>query len=159
MVAVIADNTVLSNFALIEREDILDKVFGGAICTTAAVRAELSEGEKRGLVPRRDWSKVPVLSVESTQERQAFDIFSARLGKGEASCLSLAICRNLRVLTDDRDTRIIAHRRNISVSGTIGVLVLAVKRNILTRQAANLLLSRLIEKGYYSPYQSLDGLI
>jgi len=159
VVKVVADNTVLSNFALTAREDLLHKLFGDAMAATDAVMDELSAGEAKGIVPRRDWSWLPVLRLESPAERQSFETLRERLGRGEASCLSLAISRRLRVLTDDRDTRIIAHRRDIPVSGTIGVLVLAVKRGLLPLDEANTLLSDMIEKGYYAPYHEIDALL
>ena len=158
MVRIVVDNTVLSNFALIGREDLLKKLFGDTLAASDDVLKELFAGESKGIVPRRDWHWLPVLSLQTETERLAFATLRERLGRGEASCMSLAISRNLRMLTDDRDARIIAHRRNVPVSGTIGVLVLAVKRSVLSRDEANTLLAKMIEKGYYSPYREIDAL-
>jgi len=83
--AVIADNTVLSNFALIRREDILDKLFENA--------------------------------------------------------------------------RKLAHRRGVPISGTIGVLVEAIREGLLVIDEGNTMLSDMIEKGYFSPFETLDKLI
>jgi len=159
VVGVVVDNTVLSNFALVGRDDVLRNTFGDAICATDEVMLELAAGVAKELVPRLDWSWLPVLRMESTEERNTFEVMCERLGRGEASCLSLAISRNFRALTDDRDARMIAHRRNIAVSGTMGALVFAVKRGVLTLEGANALLALMIEKGYYAPFQKLDDLI
>jgi len=59
--AVVADNTVLSNFALIEREDILAKLFENALFTTEEVLEELTRGEQRNVLPKRDWQWIRVL--------------------------------------------------------------------------------------------------
>lgn len=39
MIKAVADNTVLSNFTLIEREGLLRSVFGDTLATTEAVMA------------------------------------------------------------------------------------------------------------------------
>lgn len=159
MIKAIADNTVLSNFALVEREGILYSVFDGALAAPEAAIEELLLGERKGIVPLRDWSWLTVLRIESKAERKTYAIFSETLGRGESSCLSLALSRNFLLLTDDIDARMMAHRRGVKVSGTIGVLVLAVKKKTVTLEVANLLLTGMIQKGYYSPYLRLDALV
>jgi len=99
---------VLSNFALIGREDILVKLFKDTLYTTEEV---------------------------------------------------IAISRDLKVLTDDKDARTLAQRREVPVSGTIGVLVEAVRERLLSFEEANTMLSVMIEKGYFSPFETLDELI
>jgi len=157
--AVVADNTVLSNFALIKREDILVKLFENALFTTEEVIDELKRGEKRNVLPKRDWQWIKVLKMESSQEEFLFRLLAESLGKGESSCLSIAISRDLKVLTDDRDARRLAQRRGVPVSGTIGVLVEAVREGLLSVEEANTMLSDMIEKGYFSPFETLDELI
>jgi len=58
--AVVADNTVLSNFALIKREDILAKLFENTLFTTEEVIDELKRGERRNVLPKRDWQWIKV---------------------------------------------------------------------------------------------------
>ena len=157
--AVVADNTVLSNFALIRREDILAKLFENTLFTTEEVIEELKRGEKRNVLPKRDWQWIKVLKIESSQEEFLFRLLAESLGKGESSCLSIAISRDLKVLTDDRDARKLAQRRGVPVSGTIGVLVEAVREGLLSIEEGNTMLSEMIEKGYFSPFEVLDELI
>ena len=97
--------------------------------------------------------------IEPSQEEFLFRLFSESLGKGESSCLSIAILRELKVLTDDMDARKLAQRRCVPVSGTIGVLVEAVRENLLSIEEGNTMLSEMIEKGYFSPFETLDELI
>jgi predicted nucleic acid-binding protein len=59
---VLADTTVLSNFAVVEREDLLRQVFGEDVVSVTEVIKELQQGEAKGLVPRRDWSWLVVLN-------------------------------------------------------------------------------------------------
>ncbi len=155
----IADTTVLTNFALIKGDAILRKVFKGSLFTTEDVLKELWQGEERRLFPKRDWKWLKALKVESEDERQAFKLINQRLGAGESSCLALAIYRNLKVLTDDLDTRRYAQKMGLAVSGTIGVLAIAVKNEIISLRDGNRFLSELIGYGYYSPYGKLDELL
>lgn len=90
---------------------------------------------------------------------QAFKLINQCLGAGESSCLALAIYHNLRVLTDDLDARRYAQKRGLAVSGTIGVLVIAVKNEVISLRDGNRFLSELIEYGYYLPYVKLDELL
>jgi len=156
---VVADNTVLSNFAIIGREDILNKVFRDNFFTTEEVLEELKRGEDRGVLPKRDWRWTKILKIESSQEDSLFRLLTASLGKGEASCLSIAISRNLKVLTDDLDARRLAQRRGVPVSGTIGILVEAVRTGILSVDEGNAMLSKMTAKGYFSPFERLDELL
>lgn len=55
---VLVDNTVLSNFALIERDDILNSLFKDLLYTTNEVLQELKLGEDRGILPKRDFIQV-----------------------------------------------------------------------------------------------------
>lgn len=156
---IIVDNTVFTNFAFIKREDILKKVFENNLFTSEAVLEELKRGEEKGILPKRDWNWIKVLKIEYEQEKHNFELISRRLGKGEAACLSLAVNRNLKVLTDDLDTRIWAQRRGIPVSGTIGVLIAAINKKIISLEEGNNLLLEMIECGYFSPYKTLDSLL
>ncbi len=156
---VVADNTILSNFVLIGREDILNKVFQNNFFTTEEVLVELKRGEDRGVLPKGDWRWIKILRIESPQENYLFQLFSTSLGKGESSCLSVAISRNFKILTDDLDARRLAQRRGIPVSGTIGVLVIAIQKGILSSDEGNAMLSKMIAKGYFSPFERLDELL
>jgi len=156
---VVADNTILSNFVLIGREVILNKVFKNNFFTTEEVLEELKRGEDRGILPKGDWRWIKILKIQSPREEFLFQVFTASLGKGESSCLSIATTRNFKMLTDDLDARRLAQRRGIPVSGTIGVLVDAVRRGLLSSDEGNAMLSRMIAKGYFSPFEKLDELL
>lgn len=155
----IVDNTVLVNYALVKREDLLKKVFGKYLFTTQFVMKELRDGEEKGILPKRDWAWIKILKIESEHEKRFFELLTEKLGSGESSCLSLAASRDMKILTDDLDTRRYAQRRGIPVSGTIGVLVVAVKKDFISLNEGNGLLWKMIEKGYYSPTKKIDDLI
>lgn len=159
MVGAVVDNTVLTNFALIKHEDILMKVFDEVLYTANEVLQEFQLGKERGILPDTDWSWMRVLEIESEQEGHLFERLTERLGRGESACLSFAVNRNMKILTDDLDTRNYAQRLGVSVSGTIGVLILAVKKGIISLAEGNKFLVEMIENGYYSPYNALDSLL
>jgi len=50
-------------------------------------------------------------------------------------------------------------RRGVPVSGTIGVLVEAMRGGLLSIEEGDTMLSEMIEKGYFSPFEALDELI
>ncbi len=72
----------------------------------------------------------------------------ADLGKGERETIALAIESNADlVILDDREGRGIARSKGLSVSGTIGVLVEARERKLLTSIRPEL--DRLVEAGMW----------
>jgi predicted nucleic acid-binding protein len=151
---VLLDNTVLSNFANIQRPALIRKALGDSAATVQEVIDELNVGVERGAIPDVDWSWLPIISM-TDDERHAYRTLLKRLNEGEASCLIVASARGGRVLTDDRDARKIAMEMQISVSGTLGILVLLVDLGHISMQEADELLKLMIEKGYFSPIRSL----
>jgi len=85
--------------------------------------------------------------------------FGEFLDPGESSCLVLAISRSMVLATDDIAARRLAARRNVSLTGTLGLLIELVKQDMMTLEKANLVLSRMIEQGYRSPCERLEELI
>jgi predicted nucleic acid-binding protein len=77
------------------------------------------------------------------------------LGFGEASCLTLARHRDWLVLTDDKSARRRPRREKLAVTGTLGILKLAVERELLSVEEGNDLLRQMTAAGYYSPYDDL----
>lgn len=154
----IADTTVLSNFALVQRPELLSMA-GSEVITAAQVMEEIRRGVERGILPLCDWQWLPICTLDTSEEVQLFEHISRRLGQGEAACLALAIQRGYTFLTDDGDARRWSHRAEIPVSGTIGILVRLVQRGTLTIDEGNALLTEMRQKGFYAPVDRLDGLL
>ncbi len=155
----IADTTILSNFSFARRPDLLRASCLENIMTATQVMAEYQDGVAKHLVPQYDWHWLSVLTLDTPEEIRLFDQLHLRLGAGESACLSLAMYRGFMVLTDDLDARRWAHRTEIPVSGTIGLLVQLVQGKAITLEEANGLLTVMREHGYYAPVTSLDELI
>jgi predicted nucleic acid-binding protein len=64
--AALADTTVLSNFAQVLRPDLLRQAYPELI-VPPAVRAELTAGERWGLVPVCDWSWLEIARLVGSE--------------------------------------------------------------------------------------------
>lgn len=152
------DNTVLSNFTLVERAVLVRQALRDDAATTEAVWEELQTGVRIGRLPSQDWSWLPVLSL-TEDEMLLHERFAWRLNAGEASCLAVAAIRGYRVLTDDRDARALAAAWRIPVSGTLGLLLRLVDLEVISLAEGDQLLARMTAAGYHSPIDSLQELL
>ncbi len=154
----LVDNTVLSNFALVERLDLLQLALGESAATTPQVMAEFRAGVELGRLPTLEIEWLSTLHVEA-EEEAVYRRLLRHLNAGEAACLAVASRRSARVLTDDRDARKLARQAGVGVSGTLGVLAQLTRGNQLTLDEADDLLTRMIQGGYRSPIDSIKALL
>lgn len=154
MVRVVLDTTIFSNFAHVERPDLLRILFGHLALTAPTVRRELQTGEAGGYIPACDWRWVET-AVLTAEEEQLATTHLHILDAGEAECLALTEKRDATLLSDDFAARRLAQQLGIPVSGTLGVLLQLVHNHHITMQEADALLARMIGKGYRSPVTSL----
>lgn len=157
MPMVILDATVLSNFAHVQRPDLLRLTLGNDAATTAVVLTELRSGEDLGLVPRCDWRWLRVAALTSAEQRLAAS-YGAQLDAGESACLAVARSRAWTFLSDDFAARRLAQREGVPVSGTIGVLRQLVASQQLTSDEGDRYLVIMISHGYRAPIKSLRPL-
>ncbi len=151
------DNTVLSNFALVDQIELLPTALGSHVSTTPQVIKEFARGVAKGILPATKWGWLNLVHLDNDEE-VLFQEYSRRVNAGEAACLAVAAKRNGRILTDDRDARKFAAQLKIPVSGTLGVLLRLVQSEALSLPAANQILEQMILKGYRSPVEKLDHL-
>ncbi len=151
------DNTVLSNFALVDRIELLSKALGSEVATTSQVIGEFNDGVARNRLPETKLDWLEVISMEAKEET-LFRELLARVNAGEAACLAVAAQRNGRILTDDRDARKLAAQLKIPVSGTLGILLRLVQIGALTSPDADEILKQMIAGGYRSPVKKLEEL-
>lgn len=156
MRAALCDTTVLSNFAQVRRPDLLQVLFS-PLLVPRTVLEELAAGERLASVPKCPWDFLEVVA-QTPSERELASELRRRLGPGEADCLAMARSRTLLVLTDDLDARLLGESWGLALSGTLGCLRDLVKRSILDVFDADLLLTRMRERGYRSPVRSLKEL-
>lgn len=166
--SVIANTTVISNFAEVDRLDLLQALYGQLHISAKVydeIRAGLDEGYTfyagiDGLIyPFVSDGWLYVTTAYGDKELRTLKTIPSQLDKGEASCLAIALQRGWRLLTDDKAARMVAGQLNIPVSGTIGTLVLAVERKACSLKEANDILRQMIANGYYSPVLDLEDLM
>lgn len=155
---ILVDNTVLSNFALVGRMDLLQLALGAHAATTLQVMKEFRAGADLGRFPTFDFDWLQVLPLTSEEETY-YQHLLRRLNAGEAACLAIASHRETRLLTDDRDARALAGQTGIGISGTLGVLVQLTRDGHLTLAAADRLVTEMIQKGYHSPLETIKALL
>lgn len=88
-----------------------------------------------------------------------FNRLPAALHRGEASCLTIAAERGWVFFTNDARARKAARALDIPISGTLGLLIEAVKVALLAASEADTLLSQMIALGYRSPHSTVSELL
>ena len=87
---ILLDNTILSNFSIVRHPDLVRQAFVEEVVATEHVFREMQVGVNIGRIPPcdREWLKTVHLTPS---ELVHFRRLTVRLGKGEASCLAVAI--------------------------------------------------------------------
>lgn len=166
--SVIANTTVISNFASIGQLDLLRRLYGTLYISTEVyqeIQTGLEEGYRfyKGVdqlvypLVAKGW--IRLTSVSEEQELRVFGKMPPRLQPGEASCIAIAQHRDWLFLTDDLAARSHAVDMRIRISGSLGCLVLAVERGLCQQEKANDWLQQMIRQGYYSPVSDLSSLL
>ena len=134
MKAVVDTSALIALFG-IGRLDLLKKLFT-LILVPRAVAEEYGE-------PLPGWIKV--LDVEN---KQLVQVLLEYLHKGEAEAIALAIEANAdAIILDDKKARSIARRLGLKIIGTIGVLVLAKKQELIGDIEAEI--NKLLQTSFY----------
>jgi predicted nucleic acid-binding protein len=127
---VVADSTPMHYLVLIDQVALLPELYGSVLIPPAVVK-ELSSIHAPAKV--RDWLIHPPawFRVESADSAEV-DAVPASLDRGEREAIALArsVGADL-VLMDDSAGRAEARRRNLQVTGTIGVLRTAAERDLI----------------------------
>jgi hypothetical protein len=158
--SVIANNTVVTNLALIDRIDLLKKLFC-RVYISLEVYQEVEDGINYGysfqnrtkkIIDNHEW--LFVTGVEFP-EMKLFLELAEFLHLGEASCIAIAKNRNWLFLTDDGDARDYANEFSIALSGTIGVLRDSVYAKFITLDKGEEYHQVMVDHGYRSPVKRL----
>lgn len=147
---VFLDNTILTNYALAQRFDLLGMLWKENLYVPQEVANEYIIGVKAALVPENVVSHLPIIQL-TEEERLYAETFSNRLGAGERACLAACSYREGAFASDDRDARVRAQQLTIPVIGSVGILVLCVRKQMLAVDDAQKLLDIMIAFGYRSP--------
>lgn len=158
---VIFDTVVISNFAKAGQLELLRKMYPATACCSGFVVAEVLRGQRLGhsdlellaQLLADGWPRQEDLSTPA--ERQLYARISVSLGDGESSCLALASERGYVFACDDRLARSEAVRLGIPLTGTVGILIKAVRIGFIDLKKANAVLKRMIAAGFYAPVKRI----
>ncbi len=159
---VIFDNCVLSNFALTDSLYIIKNLYAGTSYVTDFVVAEnikgIFKGYKRLSMLRKEiregWIKE--ITLKTSEEKTLFESLSVSLGFGEASSIAAAKVRGFVFACDDWVARKEATLLGVKLTGTIGILLKAVKKRFIDRKRSDEILHHMIAQGFYSPVNSIE---
>lgn len=165
---VIVNTTVISNFAAVDRLDLLQSLFE-ILYISDQVFEEIQTGLLEGytfyqnfyqnVFPLANDGWLHLTALSGTAEFETFGSLLKNLHSGEASSLAIAYHRKLTFLTDDRAARKSGLALGISISGTLGILLSTVENNLASEAEAEKLLQKMMQNGYYSPVSSLDEIL
>lgn len=146
----VLDTTVLSNFAYIGRIDLLTAL--PRVCTVPEVRRELRTGVdaypylQQALDHLPD--TIPVVELDG-RVVELIPELESRLDPGEAQALAVASVHGGTLVSDDGAAREYARSRDVSLTGSIGVLVTAVETERIAESDADRWLKQWIDKTEY----------
>ena len=149
---VILDNTVLSNFALVQRTDLVTGIWQNC-GTTPDAWNEFMAGVTLKRIPARTWKGLPIVKL-SLKEIE-FQHHLPSLGRGEGTCLAVAYNRKAILATDDQKARRVGLQWGLEITGTLGFLLFAIRIDHIDLPTANTLLHKMIAAGYHSPVEDL----
>jgi predicted nucleic acid-binding protein len=174
---IIFDNTVLSNFALVQAFDILRQLYEVRAFICRAVLQEIQAGIDSGwkypwlrgrtrlqVVNQaldEGWLQIPRSEVnpgDDIGELQLALEYGQRFGAGEAEAMAIARTRGWVFASDDGAARRFAKEHSIRLTGTLGILVKATSVGILSLSDADGIHARMIDEGYRSPLPYENGI-
>lgn len=154
----VLDTTVLSNFAFIGQMDLLAAL--PRVCSVPEVRRELRTGMdsypylQQALDHLDD--TIPVMELDD-QVVELIPELEFRLDPGEAQALAVASVHGGTLVSDDRAARESARSLDVSVTGSIGVLVTAVEDERIAKSDADRWLKQWVdETAYRAPSRELS---
>jgi len=158
---IVVNTTVLSNLARVEKLRLL-KLFGDVL-VPLPVYEEVLRGREAGYtfleaVEEFLEEEGVTLAALSGEERGLFRDLQGRVDPGEAAGIAIARNQGLLFLSDDRVARQVAEEHGVEISGTLGLLKLAVDEGNLTREEAQEILESLIAAGYRAPLHTIEEL-
>ncbi|AJF59518.1 MAG: nucleic acid binding protein [archaeon GW2011_AR10] len=136
---VVSNASPLIFFIKLERLDLLEKLFT-KIVMPEQVFFEVSVKETAGN---------EIKASAFIEVKKFFLKKDISLGKGETAAILLALqLKTSKVLLDDRKARIAAKSFGLKPIGTLGLLVLAREKNLITKKEFSKLLNELVKNGF-----------
>jgi predicted nucleic acid-binding protein len=146
-VIIVSDSGPIIHLSLVGRIDLLPRLYGRILIPDLVYKEVVESGE--GLPGSSELKDAEwVVRADHNPEATLFQMLSAELDPGEAAAIWLAVEREASlILSDDRQARLAAERLGIPVVGTIGILVQAKRKGLVS--ALSPLLLHLKSKGVW----------
>jgi len=156
--ATVLNTTVLSNFAQIDRIELLVDL--PRLVTVDAVHEELRAGVENHSYMTHALAaldeEIPVITPTQSAKEVEAELLES-LDPGEAQALAVAAVADGLVVTDDGDARTVANQRDLALTGSIGLLVRFVENDQLSTARADTYLKRWIDDaGFRSPARDFE---
>lgn len=138
------------SFRLLTTTEVYEEVYAKGIERRAIEATALKELFDGGLIEvekRRRQPKVKGLTSESG------------IHPGEESVLSLTLRTGATAIVDDRRARQVARVLGVRLSGTPGVIIELVKRQVVSKDDARNALEKMVDEGWYCSARLFSALI
>lgn len=150
---IILDNTVLISFAHIDRLDIPYKLFRDACIPESVYYEGVLKAKKSKRVERIKRSVEEGLITVIKPEKEDIKVaekFQRTLGLGERYAIAIGMSKKCLIATDDLKPRRVAKELGLDVIGTLGILRLAYKRDLIDKSELRKLVEMLHEILYFT---------
>lgn len=150
---IVLDNTALSAFAHIDRLDIPSKLFNEAFIPESVYYEGVLKAKKSERVDRiKNCIEAGLIKVIRPSE---VDIEFAKklpptLGPGERYAMAMGFSRKCLIATDDLKPRKIARGFGLDIIGTLGILRIASKKDMMDKDELERLVEMLHEILYFT---------
>ncbi len=145
---IILDNTALSAFAHIDRLDIPSKLFGETFIPESVYYEGVLKAKKSERVDRiKKCVEEGLIKVikHAKDDVEFAKKLPATLGLGERYTIAIGISKGCLIATDDLKPRKIAKGLGLDIIGTLGILRMAHKRNLIDKDELGQLVEMLRE--------------
>ena len=144
MKLIVSDTTSLIVLEGLQSLGLLCSLFERVVIPEA-VLSELEVGSPMVRKKLREAACFEIVKLDESEQLASLNIL---LDRGEAEAITLALERKLAILIDERKGRQIAKQLKLTVTGFAGILILAVRKEVLSAEAAQKLLDQAIENGF-----------
>lgn len=139
MQSIVSDTTTLIILGKLKYYHLLSNLFS-KIYIPNAVMNELSK-KSDGISEQIE--KLDLFEIKSISGKQLFHFLDEVLDKGESEAIVLANELNMILLIDEKKGRSIAKNMGLDIIGLLGILILNVKKNHISKEESKLILDNI----------------
>ena len=160
---VATDTCIVINLLRVSRHDLLGSKPPYVFYVPPEVEQEIEYPDQQEAVKeaiRQGW--IRQTKLEDPAELQTFARATAQLGKGESACIALAEKRSWVLATDDSKSakwKKVISAPGIQVLNTPGIILLAIRKGVLTIQQADELKVALERNRFQMGFRSFGDLV